>query len=432
MLRKYAGGYRGKSTAGCFMMITGSVFIVLLIIRYCRLPIAVMTAVWLASGIMICLFAPVQDRNNSLDEVEQIIYRRRAIAIWIAESVLMWVLYGSGFIDEGKGILFGNGFTAMLMLAEQIGRVLRIESPCAKYGIYVECTEYRMYSRIRTLLVSFGISAIAAGFCCQHFPMREQKPEPLLAVVIEACADSERHSLKAVIEACADSERHSLKAVIEAHADSERRAGEFLRDTISDISCQLKAPVAALKIYHNNVLQELGVAAAAQKPAVFSEREPGRTKSLGKRLLNMARLKAGAVVLKPEPENLSELLEHIGQQYSFRARQEGKEIQWKGDDKVILFCDRLWVQEAIGNLVKNALDHTKPGDRIVIRWQQSPCLTQIIIEDTGNGIHPKGPALGLFLAKAMIKAHYGSVEVRSRPGQGTAFTVSFPAPDLRR
>lgn len=389
----------------------------LLIIRYCRLPIAVMTAVWLASGIMICLFAPAQDRNNSLDEVEQIIYRRRAIAVWIAESVLMWILCGSGFIDEGKGILFGNGFTAMFMLAEQIGRVLRIENPCAKYGIYVECTEYRMYSRIRALLVSFGISAIAVGFCCQHFPMREQKPEPLLAAVIETCADGERHS---------------LKAVIEAHADSKRRAEEFLRDTISDISYQIKAPVAALKVYHNNILQELNDAAAARKSAVFSEQEPGRTESLGKRLLNMARLKAGAVALKPEPENLSELLEHIGQQYSFRARQEGKEIQWKGDDKVILFCDRLWVQEAIGNLMKNALDHTNPGDRIVIRWQQSPCLTQIIIEDTGNGIHPKGPDPGLFPAKAMIKAHHGSVEVRSRPGQGTAFTVSFPAPDLRR
>lgn len=393
------------------MMITGSVFIVLHVIRYCRLPIAVMTAVWLASGIMIYLFAPVQDRNNSLDEVEQIIYRRRAIAIWIVESVLMWVLCGFGFIDEGKGILFGNGFTAMFMLAEQIGQVLRIESPCAKYGGYVECVEYRTYTRIRALLVSFGISAIAVGFCCQHFPMREQKPEPFLAEVIEAYADSERHS---------------LKAVIEAHADSECRAKEFLRDTISDIFYQLKAPVAALKIYHGNILQGLNDAATVRKSAVFSEQEPGKIESLVKTLLNMAQLNAGAIVLKPETENLSELLEHIGQQYSFQARLEGKEIQWKGDDEIILFCDRLWVQEAIGNLVKNVLDHTNPGDYILIRWQQSPCLTQIIIEDTGNGIHLKGPDLGLSLAKFIIKAHHGSIEVHSRPGQRTAFIVSFP------
>ena len=108
--------------------------------------------------------------------------------------------------------------------------------------------------------------------------------------------------------------------------------------------------------------------------------------SLVQSLLKMAQLDAGAISLEQSPENLSELLEHIKGQYSFRAGQEGKEINLEGDEQSVLLCDRAWLTEAIGNLVKNALDHTAQGDRILVRWQQSPCLTQITVEDTGSGI----------------------------------------------
>ena len=85
------------------------------------------------------------------------------------------------------------------------------------------------------------------------------------------------------------------------------------------------------------------------------------------------------------------------------------------------------------------------GDRILVRWQQSPCLTTISVEDTGCGIHPEdlyhifqrfyrsrfskdtqGIGLGLPLAKSIIEAHQGSIEVHSEPGHGTIFTINFP------
>ena len=167
--------------------------------------------------------------------------------------------------------------------------------------------------------------------------------------------------------------------------------------------------------------------------------------SLVQNLLKIARLDAGALTLEQSPENISELLEHIKGQYSFRAEQEGKEIGLEGDEKSILLCDRVWLTEAIGNLVKNALDHTARGDRILVRWRQSPCLTQITVADTGSGIHPEdlyhifkrfyrsrfsqntqGVGLGLPLAKSIIEAHKGSIEVHSELGHGTAITANFP------
>ena len=240
-------------------------------------------------------------------------------------------------------------------------------------------------------------------------------------------------------------EVNSLVTIADAHADSERQAKEFLRDTISDISHQLKTPIAALNIYNGILQQEAADTATVQEFTALSEQELDRIESLVQSLLKMARLDAGAITLEQSPENLSELLEHIRGQYSFRAEQEGKEIDLEGDEQAILLCDRTWLTEAIGNLIKNALDHTEQGDRILVRWQQSPCLTQITVEDTGSGIHPEdlyhifkrfyrsrfskdtqGIGLGLPLAKSIIEAHRGSIEVHSELGHGTTFIINFP------
>ena len=240
-------------------------------------------------------------------------------------------------------------------------------------------------------------------------------------------------------------EVNSLVTMADAHADSERRAKEFLRRTISDISHQLKTPIAALNIYNGILQQETADAATVREFTSLSEQELDRIESLVQSLLKMARLDAGAITLERAPENVFDLLEHIKRQYSFRAEQEGKEIALEGDEQTAFSCDRTWLAEAIGNLVKNALDHTAQGDRILVRWQQSPCLTQITVEDTGSGIHSEdlyhifkrfyrsrfskdtqGVGLGLPLAKSIVEAHQGSMEVHSKLGQGTAFTINFP------
>lgn len=240
-------------------------------------------------------------------------------------------------------------------------------------------------------------------------------------------------------------EVNSLVTMADAHADSERRAKEFLRRTILDISHQLKTPIAALNIYNGILQQETADAATVREFTSLSEQELDRIESLVQSLLKMARLDAGAITLERAPENVFDLLEHIKRQYSFRAEQEGKEIALEGDEQTVFSCDRTWLTEAIGNLVKNALDHTAQGDRILVRWQQSPCLTQITVEDTGSGIHSEdlyhifkrfyrsrfskdtqGVGLGLPLAKSIVEAHQGSMEVHSKLGQGTAFTINFP------
>ena len=288
----------------------------------------------------------------------------------------------------------------------------------------------------------------ALGMAVRRLRLQEQSMENAAARIREYLLDRRKGGIECNEEGAMYHlfhEVNSLVAIADAHADSERQAKEFLRDTISDISHQLKTPIAALNIYNGILQQEAADTATVQEFTALSEQELDRIESLVQSLLKMARLDAGAITLEQSPENISELLEHIRGQYSFQAEQEGKEIDLEGDEQASLLCDRTWLTEAIGNLVKNALDHTAPGDRICVRWQQSPCLTTLVIEDTGSGIHPEdlyhifkrfyrsrfskdtqGIGLGLPLAKSIIEAHRGSIEVHSELMAGTTFIINFP------
>ena len=240
---------------------------------------------------------------------------------------------------------------------------------------------------------------------------------------------------------------NSLAAVLNAHADNELREKEFLKNTISDISHQLKTPLAALNIY-NGLLQDGDMELSAVKEfADLSEQELDRIETLVQNLLKITKLDAGAIVLEKATENVADMMRDIELHFAYRARQEKKKIILSGSDYLSLFCDRDWLSEAIDNIVKNAFDHTESGAVIGITWRALPSGIQIVVKDNGCGIHPEdihhifkrfyrsrfskdtqGIGLGLPLAKAVIEAHGGAIEVDSELGRGTSFTINFLIP----
>ena len=240
---------------------------------------------------------------------------------------------------------------------------------------------------------------------------------------------------------------NSLAAVLNAHADNELREKEFLKNTISDISHQLKTPLAALNIY-NGLLQDGDMELSAVKEfADLSEQELDRIETLVQNLLKITKLDAGAIVLEKATENVADMMRDIELHFAYRARQEKKKIILSGSDYLSLFCDRDWLSEAIDNIVKNAFDHTESGATIRVAWKELPSGVQIVITDNGCGIHPEdihhifkrfyrsrfskdkqGIGLGLPLAKAIVEAHNGTIEVDSELGIGTTFTMNFLIP----
>ena len=240
---------------------------------------------------------------------------------------------------------------------------------------------------------------------------------------------------------------NSMAAVLNAHADNELREKEFLKNTISDISHQLKTPLAALNIY-NGLLQDGDMELSAVKEfADLSEQELDRIEILVQNLLKITKLDAGAIVLEKTTENVADMMRDIELHFAYRARQEKKKIILSGSDHLSLFCDRDWLSEAIDNIVKNAFDHTESGATIRVAWKELPSGVQIVITDNGCGIHPEdihhifkrfyrsrfskdkqGIGLGLPLAKAIVEAHNGTIEVDSELGIGTTFTMNFLIP----
>lgn len=216
---------------------------------------------------------------------------------------------------------------------------------------------------------------------------------------------------------------------------------------ISDISHQLKTPLAALNIY-NGLLQEEDIEASSVKEfAGLSEQELDRIETLVQSLLKITKLDAGSVILEKATENVADMLRDVELHFSYRAKQEQKELILSGSEEVSLFCDRDWLTEAIDNIVKNALDHTESGDTVHITWKALPNAVQIAVKDNGCGIHPEdlhhifkrfyrsrfsqdkqGIGLGLPLAKTIVEAHSGTIEVDSEPGKGTTFTMNFLIP----
>lgn len=242
-------------------------------------------------------------------------------------------------------------------------------------------------------------------------------------------------------------EINSLAATLNAHAENEGSEKQFMKETISDISHQLKTPLAALNIYNGIMQEEAGDPEAVREFADLSEQELERIETLVQNLLKIAKFDAGTIVMDKRVETIRELLAPAGRHFAYQAKQEGKVFSLSGSPAAELLCDPGWLSEALGNLIKNAFDHTKAGDFIRVEWDCSPSLVRIAVSDNGSGIHPEdlyhifkrfyrsrfskdtqGAGLGLPLAKAIVEAHDGTIEVDSRPGAGTKFTILFSLP----
>lgn len=237
---------------------------------------------------------------------------------------------------------------------------------------------------------------------------------------------------------------NEMATILSAHAENQRQTKEFLQDIISDVSHQIKTPLSALKMYHEIIESHKDDAATVSSFTEKSQREIKRMEDVIYTLLKLARLDAGIIQMEKSEENVSILMQDVLERFETWAEREHKTITLSGKENVILLCDALWVSEAIGNIIKNALEHTENDGHIGVKWSQSPLMTQIEISDDGKGIHPEdlynifkrfyrsrlssdvhGIGLGLPLAKSIVEAHGGTISVTSTPGTGTTFTLNF-------
>ena len=298
------------------------------------------------------------------------------------------------------------------------------------------------------LLLSFLALSAVWTVCFLYFARQDKRLEDAMSQVNAYLAGDVNARIECDDEGALYRLFHSvnsLAAVLNAHAAKEAGEKEILKNTISDISHQLKTPLAALNIYNGLLQEEAGELPNIKEFAALSEQELDRIETLVQSLLKIAKLDAGSIVFEKNMENVADIMQDVKQHFIYRDRQEQKKIILSGPGDILLFCDRNWLEEAINNMVKNALDHTAAGGTVRIEWKALSDVVQIAVTDNGCGIHPEdlhhifkrfyrsrfskdrqGLGLGLPLAKAIVEAHSGTIETDSEVGKGTTFTVNFP------
>ena len=241
-----------------------------------------------------------------------------------------------------------------------------------------------------------------------------------------------------------------LANALSAGNEEALKAKDFLKDTISDISHQLKTPLSALVMYNEIIGSEIE-SGAEDKEAVLefvgkTAAALSRIEELIQALLKVTRLDAGAVVFEKQDWLLADVAARAVEALWVRAKEEGKEILLQGADQDLVNCDLQWTSEAISNLVKNALDYTDRGGKILVSWEKLPEMTRMSVSDDGKGIDEKdlyhifkrfyrstkgkrdgqGVGLGLPLAKSIVEGQGGTLSVQSRAGEGTEFIMMLP------
>lgn len=238
--------------------------------------------------------------------------------------------------------------------------------------------------------------------------------------------------------------------------DAALRTSDALRrQMMADVSHELKTPLTAMRGYIETLRMPEVVLDEDRRNRYFEtiDRETRRLERIVKDLLDLARYEHGGVVLQPRVFDIERLFQNVVGRHEREAQKRGVAIRIhvaEHADQVVADPDR--IEQAIENLVGNALRHTPAGGAITLTATQAGGAVTLSVSDTGRGIVPEhlphvferfykvdtarasestGSGLGLSITKAITERHGGTIGVTSEPGR-TTFTILLPqGPEAR-
>lgn len=231
---------------------------------------------------------------------------------------------------------------------------------------------------------------------------------------------------------------------------SETRKGKVsaeqdkIKTLIADISHQTKTPIANLLLYTELLKEEEG--GEDNATVALLESQVKKLDFLIQSLVKLSRLETGVLVLHPEKNELSALLEEAQKQYAAKAAEKGLYLHVfaKEAPGMTARFDPKWTLEALGNLMDNAIKYTKTGG-VTVSVRPYELFVSIEVADTGIGIAEReqakifgrfyrsmavsdseGVGIGLYLAREIVKQESGYIQVTSEVGKGTTFSLYLP------
>lgn len=227
----------------------------------------------------------------------------------------------------------------------------------------------------------------------------------------------------------------------EKEAQDEKRK---LKELISDISHQTRTPVANIKIYMEMLWEE----PLSVKEREFLQNVKQQTDKLDfliQSMVKMSRMETGLISIQRQRTNLYDTLGKVITTIVPKAEQKKIELFVKCEENILISYDKRWTEEALFNILDNAVKYTGESGMIQIEATVGEIYTKISIRDSGKGIaverqaeifkrfyrepevhNQEGVGIGLYLARKIIELQGGYIEVHSVVGQGSDFKIYLP------
>lgn len=237
-----------------------------------------------------------------------------------------------------------------------------------------------------------------------------------------------------------------LGRYLAASALSERNVREQkdqISALISDISHQTKTPVANLQLYAQ-LLSEQPLTPQGKDCAAAISAQAEKLQALIEALVKTSRLETGILALHPQPGEIFPVVKRSAAQYAPKAAERGITLTVGQAEGSAVF-DPKWTEEAVCNLLDNAVKYTPSGGAVTVEVKNYELFSAIRVTDTGPGIseeeqskifgrfyrapgawQAEGVGIGLYLTRQIAEKQGGYVKVESTPGIGSSFSLYVP------
>ncbi len=319
-------------------------------------------------------------------------------------------------------------------------------------GADTRSAELRLDQLLLTILIAFFIGVVPAILVGGWIAGRALEPVDRMITEVREITDGRSLHRRLAVQMERD-ELGRLAETLNQMMTRLERSFAALRRFTADASHELKTPLTVVRAGVERAITRPGLPPDTLAPLEETLHEVNRMTELLDSLLTLARADEGRADLHREPVDLREIIGEAGETGELLAEQAGVGIDIRLPPKpLVLAVDRSRMRQLALNLIENAVKYTPRGGQVSVELAGSDGRVVFTVADTGIGIAPgdlphvfdrfwradsartrtserAGTGLGLAICKWIAEAHGGTIEVQSRPGRGTTFTVGLPRSD---